>query len=261
MKMKGLLFWAVALAMVSCTGEKTETGNAEEAPKVKLTFEERVNRHVTGSLSIPATEKVDIKTYKAHLNADNSEDAIITVCRLDYAMKQTAKLPNAAQIAEFGYMGNYNYFVYYDGKLDKFSVPVPVASSARTPLSVKFDNIISETYKDLTIEYRIINSAYRNYYSLNNGVLQKIFMVKLFDHIGTDNPESVFIEYDKGSISNAKDILVYAGKIRNYSKNIDNVYTYTPDVEKTSKLLFRWFYSPSDMQYMTQNTESLSKEQ
>lgn len=256
------LYWIAALlpAVFSCKGNSTEITDLKDVPQVKLSFEERVERHVTGSLSIPPNEKFTTQIYRAHLNADNNEDAIITVNRLDFAMKRVANVPNGKQIEEMGYMGNDNYFICYDGKLDKFSVPVPVASSAKAPLVVKFENILSESYKDLTIEYRVINSAYKNYYAMNNGTLQKIFLVKLFDKVGEPKPESVFIEYDKGSISSAKDILVYEGKIKNYATSIPDVYTYNPEIEKGGKLLFRWFFNPSTMQYMTQNTAALPKE-
>ncbi len=250
----------LALMISSCKDNNgTETGEVDKTPEVKLSFEERIQRHVTGSLSIPPNEKFTTKRYNAHLNPDNYEDAIITVNRLEYAKAQAASVPNGSQIEEMGYMGNNNYFIFYDGKLDKFSVPVTVPSSAMAPLEIKFENIISESYKDLTIEYRIINSSYKNYYALSSGVLQKVFQVKLFDYIGTRKPEAFFIEYDKGSISTARDILVYEGKIVDYPTDIKDVYTYVPKIEKTSKLIVRWFYNPGTMQYMTQDASGLEK--
>lgn len=251
----------ILLLAASCKGNgKAETEEVQQQPEVKLTFDERVERHVTGSLSIPPNEKITIKQYKAHLNADNFEDVIVTVNRLAYAEAQAAKVPSGEQIKAMGYMGNNNYFIFYDGKLDKFSVPIPIASSAKAPLEIKFENIVSASYKDLTIEYRIINSAYKNYYALSGGVLQKVFQVKLFDYLGTDKAEAVFIEYDKGSISSAKDILVYQGKIKNFPAQVDDIYSYTPEVEKQNKLLFRWFFNPRSMQYMTQNTAALREQ-
>ncbi len=247
--------------LLACKGQ-TETIENDELSKVvvneqNLSFEERAERHLTGSLSIPATENITIQYYKAHLNADNSEDAIVVLNRLEHAKEQVAKLPNAKYISQMGYMGNYNYFVFYDGALDKFSVPIATPSSALVPLKVNFENISSDTYSTLTIEYRVNNAAFKNFYFLDRGVLQKVFQTKIYDYIGTPNPEAFYIEYAKGSISTAKDFLVYEGKIKDYTPNIENVYVYDPIIEKkeNAKLVLKWFYNPSIAAYMTPETK------
>lgn len=247
--------------LFACTNQEVET-ETEEPTKVvvnekNLSFEERAERHITGSLSIPATEKISIQYYKAHLNADNNEDAIIVVNRLEFAKAEVNKLPNAAYISKLGYMGNYNYFVLYDGAKDKFSVPIATPSSALTPLKVKFENIYSDIYSNLTIEYRMRNSAFKNFYFLENGILQKVFQTKIYDYIGTDKPEAFFIEYTKGSISAPKDMLVYEGVIKNYSADIKDIYDYNPIIEKkkNAKLVLTWFYNPAIAAYMTPETK------
>lgn len=250
------LFLSSFLLLAGCKsgGSDPDTGDTDGPPK-KFTFEERAERHITGSLAIGATEKFKMETFKGHLNSDNFEDAIISVNRLDFAKKNVKNLKNADQIEKLGYMGNYNAFIFYDGKVDKFSVPVVIPSSAARPLSIKFENIISPTYFTLTVEYNINNSAYRNYYTMNEGVLHKIFQVKLYDMIGTPNPEVYYLEFDKGTISAVNDIVVYQGKIKNYSTDIKDVFNYIPEIEKTNKLVRRWFYSPGTNAYMTEDPD------
>lgn len=256
------LFLAIPFTfLVACNNNANETDTDEPSKVIvnekNLTLEERAERHITGSLSIPATEKITIQSFKAHLNADNNEDAIVTVNRLEYAKEQVAKLSNAKYISQMGYMGNYNYFVFYDGKLDKFSVPIATPSSALVPLNVMFENVYSDIYMNLTIEYRVNNAAFKNFYFLENGILQKVFQTKLFDYIGTDKPEAFFIEYAKGSISAPKDLLIYEGEIKNYRTDIKNAYEFQPVIEKKkdAKLVTSWFYNPSIAAYMTPETK------
>lgn len=233
---------------------KTEDTTEVDIEKVEnLSFDQRKERHITGSLSMDATEIYTTEIFKEKINDDEFEDAIITVNRLDYAKKNTANLKNAKQIAEMGYMGNYNYFIYYDGKLDKFSVPVPVPSSPINKLKVKFENLSSEKYKDLSIEYRILNASFRNYYTIYGDVLQEIFQVKIFDHLDESKPEAYFIEYDKGSICDVKNIMVYDGKISNYPSKIEDVYQFEPEIVKVNKLSKRWFFNPKVMKYMSED--------
>jgi hypothetical protein len=189
------------------------------------------------------------------INNDEFEDAIITVNRFQFAKNKSAGLKNANQIADMGYLGNYNYFVFYDGKLDKFSVPVPVPSSPINKLKVKFENLSSEKYKDLIIEYRVLSASFRNYYTIYGDVLQEIFQVKIFDHLGESKPEAYFFENDKGSICDVKNIMVYEGKILNYPSKIENIYQFEPEIVKTNTLHKRWFFNPKVMKYMTEDPE------
>lgn len=258
--MKNSFFFILLLGTIvlsnACKSDAKKTKVTETPEEVSdeiLTFDERLKRQITGYLSIPATEKYSTEIIRGFLNSDNSEDAIITVNRLQYAKEQVAKAKNSAEIEEFGYMGNYNYFVFYDGKLDKFSVPIPVASSAIKPLTAKLENITSDVHKDLTLEYRIYNAGFKNYYQISNGSLVKIFQVKLFDYLGTDKPEAFHLEYKSGSISNAKDIIVYEAKIKNYDKDESASYNFVPQIDKTSKLVRTWFYNPKIQKYMTED--------
>lgn len=242
-------------SLFACNSQTEGTAETEENNVEKLTFDERKERHITGSLSMDATERYSTEIFKEKLNDDEFEDAIITVNRLDFAKKKALNLKNKKQIEEMGYIGDYNYFIFYDGKLDKFSVPVPVPSSPINKLKVKFENLSSEKFKDLTIEYRILNASFRNYYTIYGDVLQEIFQVKIFDHLNESNPEAYFLEYDKGSICDVKNIMVYEGKIKNYPNTIEDIYQFEPEIVKTNKLYKRWFFNPKIMKYMTEDPE------
>ena len=246
----------LCLFFISCN-EKVDSGVDtkevfESVDKLEnLPFDERVKREVEGKIGIPANEKYTLSVHKAHLNADNNEDAIVLVNRLQFAIDEAAKSENAAKMAELGYMGNYNYFIYYDGKLNKFSNPITVASSPEAKLKVVFENIQSEVFKDVSIEYRIRNSAFRNYYLIKDGILQIMFQWKLFDYIGTATPEANFISFEKGTMSSFKDIVVYEGKIKGYTPQISNVYSYDPVIEKSTVQLHRFFFDPKTLKYYT----------
>lgn len=245
----------IVFAFVSCTSNIEDSNFKGEEQRTNLSFPERLNRHVRGSLSMEESEHCVTEVYKEKVNNDEFEDAIITINRLDYAKNKARTLKNGKQIAEMGYIGNYNYFIFYDGKLDKFSVPVPVPSSPINKLKVSFENLSSANYKDLIIEYRVLNGSFRNYYTIYGDVLQEIFQVKTFDHIGEDKPEAYFIEYDKGSICDVKNIMVYEGKIKNHLANIGDIYQFQPEIIKTNKLYKRWFFNPKVMKYMTEDPE------
>lgn len=255
LRMKFGLFVFVLL-LFSCNEETSKTKDTlfeEDKPVVNESFEQQLVREVEGKLQIPRKEKYTTKVYRAHLNADNSEDAIVTVNRYEFALSEASASPNPAKVAELGYTGNYNYFLFYDGLLKKFSNPIAVASSPKAPLKVVFENIQSNVFKDITIEYRIRNSAFRNYYLIHQGAIQLMFQWKLFDAVGTTTPEVNFIAYDKGSRSSFKDIIVYPGKIVNYTPAISDIYAYEPNVIQNGEPLYRFFFEPSTLKYMTKN--------
>ncbi len=252
--MKKFALLLILFSFFSCKNEtdKKDVFGKEKVENTKSSsFEERVKREIEVKLEIPVKEKYEFKIHYAFLNADANKDAIITVNRLGFAMDEAAKAENTAKRAEFGYMGNYNYFFYYDGKLDKISVPMVVASSSKSPLKVTFNNIQSEIYQDVSIDYRIKNAAFRSYYLIENGSCQIIFQWKLFDQIGLDSYEANFIKYDEGTLSLTKDILIYKGKIKDYTTKVEDISRYDPTIENTNEELYRFFYDPRTMKYMT----------
>lgn len=250
--MKEITCVLLFLALFSCTNTE-EKKDVFDQPiienKNKMQFEERVKREIEAKLNIPATEKYTLKIYKEHLNSDEKEDAIITINRLEFAISESKK--NNSKLAEYGYMGNYNQFFFYDGKLDKISIPMNIGSSAKSPLKLTFENIQSDIYKDVIIDYRIRNSAFRNYYKLESSSLILVFQWKLYDMIGTDQYEANYLEYQSGTKSLARDIIVYKGKIKNYNKNIADIYSYEPTIEKGGEELYRFFFDPKTYKYMT----------
>ena len=161
--MKYLVFSLIAFSLVSCGGTEDEKDVFDqpvekEKEQANANFEQRIKREVEAKLSIPATEKYTLEIKKGHLNADEKEDAVISVNRMELAEKEALEDKTGTK-KQLGYMGNYNYFFYYDGKIDRLSIPMPIGSSGKAPLKVTLENVQSEIYQDLVIEYRIRNHA------------------------------------------------------------------------------------------------------
>lgn len=251
-------YWYLFLSLFffSCS-EQVKTGDENDTEQTetiaKGSFEERAKKEIAFKLNIPPDENFSIAVYKEQLNNDGVEDAVITVNRLEFAEKESAQSPKGETKKAYGYMGSYNSFFLYDGKLDKISIPMLIASSAKAPLAVNFENVQSEEFKDVTITYRIRNSAFKNYYFFNNDQLMLVFQWKLFDQVGLDQYEANYIALDKGSYSLAKDFLIYKGKIKNYNKSIPDIYNYSPEIEKDGELTYRFFFDPKGFKYMTQS--------
>ena len=253
--LNNVLFFVLSISSLliySCSGNDVKDKDDLKIKSVKkLPFEKRFKREIESKLQIPVNEKYTYKIYKDFLNLDDVKDAVITVNRLDFALNEASKSENTAQIAEAGYTGNYNFFFYYDGKTDQISNPIAVASSPQVPLEVKLENIQSEFFKDITITYHIRNSAFKNYYLMMNGNIQLMFQWKLFDAIGTTNPEANYLEYEKGSYNEFKDIVIYKGKIKNYSPLVKDIYNYNPLIEKDGVKLYRFFFDKRTLKYST----------
>jgi hypothetical protein len=247
---------SLSILVFACTEtEKKDSIDDKEVESLEdLSFEDQLIREITGKLQIPSTEKFDYKVYWENLNPDDEKDAIITVNRLEYAKERATQSPNPAKLAEMGYIGNYNYFFFYDGKKQRFSRPIAVPSSPMKELKVIFKNIQANSlFKDLIIEYRIQNSAWHTYYMLEGDMMNQVFQWKVYDKIGTSEAEANYFELDEGRLSLTKDISIYKGKITNvYDKN-ESIYDFEPAIEKTSVLSYRFFYEPNARKYMTEN--------
>lgn len=255
-----LLFFLFAL--FSCENNQTsedETETETETETLKVDhFTSRVRQEVEAKLGIVNKENYDLQIYREHLNGDEMEDAVITVNRLDFARKECVG-KSGANKRKYGYMGAYNSFFIYDGKTDKISVPTTLSASALAPLRVTFENIQSKAYKDIVIEYRIRNSAFRNYYLWRQDNLHLVFQWKIFDHIGTPAYEANFISFDKGSYSLANDILIHPGKIIDYPSEITDIYSYSPLIESAGDVSYRFFFNPKNLKYMTEQLPSENK--
>ncbi len=216
----------------------------------KGTVESIAKQYIDAQLTIPSSEKYDLQIYKEQLNNDDKMDAIITVNRLEFALNEAAASNKTAKMAEIGFMGNYNYLFFYDGKSSQITSHMLVSSSPYAPLKIHFNNITSERYKDILVDFRVLNASFRDFYTINNQGLTKIFEWKNFDGLGSGKPEAFHFEYDKGTLSDRKDILV---KSATYTQptNIKDIYTYEPTLTFSNELIYRFFYHPETDKYMT----------
>lgn len=252
------LFLFLPLFIWSC---KEQVANDEQshteqqlATKGKQALATYADRMVRAKLGIQANEKFELKIYRAQLDADGIEDAIITVNRLDFAMKEAMASPNAAKRAELGFMGNFNYFFFFDGKLDMLSPPLAIPSSPLLPLSVSFENISSPNYKDILIDFRIRNASYKDFYTVSNHTPRRIFQFKNFDGLGTNLTEAYHFEYGAGSYGIQKNIFVMEGKLGALPAGADKN-TFIPQIKPIEKIKYTFFYLESEAKYATKDSQ------
>ncbi len=214
------------------------------------TLEVLAKRHVESALSLSPAEDYSIEIWRENLDEDNKMDAIITVNRLAFAMDEASKAANAAQRASIGFMGNHNYIFYYDGGLDKISPQIAIPSSPKRKLHVTFEHITSDKYKDILIDYRILNASFKAFYTVKNHLPKRVFEWKNFDGLTDGKSEAYVFKYDKGSISTAKDIIIIKAKIERPKEAVDS-YLYDPEIKSTEVVMYRFFYHPQTDKYMT----------
>ena len=252
------LFLILPLFIWSCKEQVTQdepTNTVQEpATKGKQSLTTYADRMVRAKLGIQANDKFELKIYRAQLDADGIEDAIITVNRLDFAMKEAMASPNAAKRAELGFMGNFNYFFFFDGKIDMLSPPLAIPSSPLLPLSVSFENISSPNYKDILIDFRIRNASYKDFYTVSNHTPRRIFQFKNFDGLGTNLTEAYHFEYGAGSYGIQKNIFVMEGKLEALPSGADKN-TYVPKIKPIEKIKYTFFYLESEAKYATKDTQ------
>ncbi|MFA9210499.1 MAG: hypothetical protein ACEQR5_01635 [Moraxellaceae bacterium] len=258
MKNSLILVIACSLFLAACGNDEVENTVSETTTppnELNLDFDQRARREVEAKLQIPVTEKYAFKVYKEFINADTIQDAIITVNRMEYAISDAIKKNKQAKMAEIGFMGNYNFFFYYDGATDQFSVPLPVPSSPGRPLEVSFKNMVSDLTKDVIIDYRIRNSGWRSYFSVFNETdLTLVFQWKLFDYAGEEKPEALLHVLEASREHSGKDILIYNSEIDHYSQNIGDMYQYVPSISKPNKLAYRFYFEPKFGKYTLYKT-------
>lgn len=242
-----ILCISCAFIFVRC--DEAPTSETAKEKEIVETFEQRTNREISAILQLPATERYSLKIYREHINNDTLLDAIVTVNRMQYAMNEAIRLNKTVKAEEMGYMGNYNFFFYYDGALDKFSVPIPVPSSPGRELDISFVPITSIVRKDVVIGYRIRNSGWKTYFSVvNEQDLMRVFQWKEFDQLGVTYDDALYhsIEPNEDGLSN--DIVLYKGTISNPPKNLKDYYDYVPVIKKGTKVA-RFFYDPRSAKF------------
>lgn len=253
------LFAIAAAVMTGCggTNEQPEQPKKTEVEK-KLPFEQRFKKEIEAKLKIPATEKYSYEIFRAYISGDSLEDAIITVNRMEFAIDEAIRKDNTAKAAEVGYLGNYNWFFYYDASIDQISEPVPVPSSPGRKLDVSFAKITSPSRDDLIVGYRIRNSGWISYFTAKgDGKLSLMFQWKWFDHAGEDTPEALKHELDLSPEGVSHDISIYESSIDHYDKNIRDIYAYVPSITKKGRLLYRFFYDPRITKYRLYSPQML----
>jgi hypothetical protein len=233
----------IAISLTGCGDSEEITDDTPVVEQVETNFNSRARREVMTKLNIPATEKCEIKVYREHINADTILDAIVTVNRLEFAMDEAIREGKQGKRAEMGFLGNYNFFFYYDGAKDQFSVPIPAPSSPGRPLDISFQNILSPVQKDVIIDYRIRNSGWRSYFSvLNESDLSLVFQWKVFDKAGEDVPEALLHKIVVNPNSFYKDIYIYESQIDDYNKDIADMYKYVPSITKEGKIQYKFTF-------------------
>jgi hypothetical protein len=252
--MKRILTTILVIGLISaCKNEPKEDPKSDPKEKTSnSTVESMAKSHIESKLSIPADEKYTYHIYKEHLDSDNKIDAVITVNRKQFALHKASKSNKTAKSAETGFMGNYNYIFYYDGGLNMISPEIQVPSSALCELKIIFENITSDAYKDIIIDYRIMDASFYDFLTVNNHSPERIFQWKHFEGLDNNGPVEAFhFEYTDGTLNPRKDILVKKSILKKPTTEIDR-FTFVPELVPTDELAYRFFYLPQQGKYVTQ---------
>lgn len=237
----------------SCSDDKPKETKKQIEPVVKAEtgpVEKRAKAQAERTLGIPGNEKYSLKIYKEHLNGDDKIDAIVTVNRQEYAMEKAANSNKTAKNAEMGFMGQYNYFFFFDGKSEQFSIPMLIASSALSELKVSFENITSDAYKDVMFDYRVLDGSFKDFYTITNLTPSRIFQWKNYVGLKAAESEAYYFKFAEGTLGPRKDILVMKADLIQPKEEID-LYKYEPEIKKSDELVLRFFYHPATGKYMT----------
>jgi hypothetical protein len=245
-----LLFLPIIAFALSCNTETMEAPSDDKDEIVEnLSLEELAKRQVESQLSIPGTENYKLEIHRAHFDGDDIEDAVILVNREEFAHTSTSKDRVASQ-EQVAYTGNYNHLFYYNGATNKVSRPINIGSSPFASLKINILNIQSEAYKDFTLDYRIMENCYRNYYTIFRGVPKLVFQWPIFILENNKDQQVNYIEFARGSYSLAKDILIYEGKIDTpLPENLRTDFDYS--ISKDGKMEYQFFYNPKQGKYFT----------
>ncbi len=252
--MNKLFLFVFPVLLFSCENiEKPKNIISEdELPDKPQSLAAYAKRHVESTLKIDPSEKYTLKIYKANLDGDDKEDAIIAVNRLQFAINEASQSENPAKRAEVAYMGNFNYLFYFDGGLDLISPPIAIPSSPLLPLKVSFENVSSSDFQDIIVDFRIRNASYRDYYFVKNHTPARVFQWKNFDGLGTSEAVAFSFSYEPGKVNATKNIIIHKAKIGTIPAGAD-LNTFVPEITKTTNLERMFFYLPSQGKYVTES--------
>lgn len=250
MTKKLFYLFIISSMLLSCSSKVEEKSVIEQPTNNDIPLDQLAKRHVEAELGIPATEKYTLKIYKAQLNDDQQEDAIIVVNRLEHAYLEAEKSGNSAKHAEIGFFGNYNILFYYDGQLKKISPAIPIMSSPLRELTVQFEHILSPAYKDIIIDYRIKDASFKDFITIKNKNPKIVFEWNEFQNLGTDSIKANYIGIVDREPGLPKDIVVYEGRLTNNQIGMKDIYNFTPIIQK-GKLQRVFFYNEQMGKYAT----------
>ena len=247
MKMKHLYF-VLYIGLISCGEDKPAVETEKTEPNEQLSMEELIDRKVKAELSIPGTVNYTMSIHKAQLNDDEFEDAIIVVNRKEHTLQSAIDKNNVAYQEEVGYFGNYNFLFYYDGMTHTVTRKIAVPSNGLIPLKVEFANILTEGYKDFTLDVRIREARYRNFYTVRKGAPALIFQCEIHNVDDVNNFNVNHVKYDVGSHSLSKDIVIYNAKVK-FTIPKDLSSDFEIETEPKGEEKFRFFYYPAQQKY------------
>ena len=244
---KFAVFVLLSFLFTACSEDTAEEETTQNNQK-KEPVEAIAKRFIESKLEILPSEKYKLEIFKSQLDGDNSEDAVVTVNRYQFAVEKAAQSKNPGKVAEIGYMGPYNYLFYYDGATGTMSGPMEIPSTPISPLKVSFEKVMSDAYSDVVISYRIRNSCFKHIYTIQNQKLKLVFGWKIFDGFGTADANAVHLVYETTAVSLPKDIRVMKAKIipaeEKQDYNVDE-----PKLEKLNEEEYRFFYNPKEGKY------------
>ena len=252
--MNKFIIFLFPILLFSCENNEKPKNiiSEDQLPDKPKSLAAYAKRHVESTLKISPSEKYELKIYKANLDGDDKEDAIIAVNRLQFAINEAAQSEYPAKRAEVAYMGNFNYIFYFDGGLDLISPPIAIPSSPLLPLKISFENVSSSDFQDIIVDFRIRNASYRDYYFIKNHTPARVFQWKNFDGLGTSDAFAFTFSYEPGKVNTAKNIVIHKAKIRSIPTDAD-LNTFIPEITKTTNLERIFFYLPNQGKYVTES--------
>jgi hypothetical protein len=209
-----------------------------------------VDKYIQFGLNLDTSIGFNTKYFKEKTNNDNIEDYVITLNLLKLAKKKAVKAKNPAQLAQIGFMGDYNYVLFFDGLTCKITNETVIRSTPLSPLKITFENISSIKYKDILVDFRILNASYKDFYTVKGNKMERIFQWKNFDGLGKLENEAYHFKFTEGTMTSSKDILVYKANLTNPKVEFDK-FTFDPTIVNTEQLFKRFFLHPERGIYMT----------